>query len=269
MPLQVSTRAHAIALILLTGASPLLAKADPHFSLGASCMFGNVDGYVQTPAGGEPGTTNDKRPTLDEIGIDSTSVYEARLTADFGDNSLFLAGQWIHMSGSATLDPSLTTNGSTFPAGTHVSSKVDLDWYTLGYRRRFRPQRSDWTLYPSVGVGVMDFSYSLNGGDSSVNRTYTKLNAQFGLETEWRPGAGPFSLNLILIGSLPITPPLPAMYQQVLVAKYRVIDNARSTLELSAGVAFEQIRYEDGQSVSNEIQADLGPMFVVGLNWRF
>ena len=246
-----------------------LAQADPRFSLGASYLYGNVDGYVQTPSGGEPGSTSSHRPTLDEIGITNASIYDAQLTAGFSDNEFYAGGQWIRMSGGATLDQTLISQAQTFPAGTHVSSEVDLDWYRVGYRRRIELGNGDWTLWPGAGAAILDFLYHLNGDGATADRSYIKLNAQFGLETEWRPQRGRFSVDLILLASLPITPPLPQMHVEELLVKYRFVESARTELEAHVGVAFEQIYFEDDQHTPNHINADFGPMLVAGLNWHF
>jgi len=257
-------------LLVTTAYAQGQEESDRRFSLEGSYLYGEVDGYVQTPSGGESGTTSSRRPSLDEIGISNTSVYDSQFIAALHDNELYLGGQWIRMSGSATLDETLITQGKTFDAGMQVSSEVDLDWYRFGYRRRLSLcQDREWTIWPSAGVAVLDFSYHLRGTDVAADRSYIKLNAQFGLETEWRPRGGPFSLDLVLLVSPPISSSLPQMNVEELVAKYRVFEHQRSELEIIGGVAFEQIYFEDNQNTSNRIKADFGPMIVFGLNWRF
>src|SRR4051794_12947986 len=93
------------------------AQSDTRFSLGASYLFGNVDGYVQTPSGGEPGTTSQHRPPLSKIAINNTSVYAAQFLLGFDDNEFYAGGQWIHMSGSPPPDTPLISQAQTFPAG--------------------------------------------------------------------------------------------------------------------------------------------------------
>lgn len=259
-----------IALFATMMAAPLSAQSEPRFSLGALYLFGNVDGSVQTPAGGEPGTTSSHRPTLSEIGIDTASTYDVQVLAGIDDNEFYAGGQWIRMAGSATLDETLVSQAQTFATGSQVSSEVDLDWYRFGYRRRMSlGGRRDWTLWPSVGAAFLDFHYRLRGEGASADRTYIKGNAQFGLETEWRPAGRRFALSLILLGCPPISTSFPQMNVEELRIKYRLIERGNSDLELSGGIAFEQILYEDSQTTPNRIRADFGPMFVVGLNWSF
>jgi hypothetical protein len=243
---------------------------DWRFSLEGSWLYGKVDGYVQTPSGGEPGTTSNKQPTLSEIGIDNASIYDAQFIGAYHNEEFYLGGQYIHMSGSSTLDSSLITNGVSFPAGADVNSNVDMNWYRFGYRHRFElGNEKEWTLTPSVGGAVLDFSYKLKSSAESASRSYVQMNAQFGLETEWRPGRGRFSVDLRLLGTVPVSPPLAQMFVEELIAKYRIIENEKCDLALFGGIAFEQIYYEDDQTVPNHIQADFGPMLTLGVNFSF
>jgi hypothetical protein len=239
------------------------------FSLEGEYWYGHVSGFAQTPLGGERGTSSHNRPSFSELGINDASIYDVNLIAAFHNEELYAGGQIIRLSGDDTLDTDLISHGKAFTAGTRVSSDIDLDWYRFGYRHRFDVPQFDLTLWPSIGVGVLDFSYHLSGGGQSASRDYVKPTPLFGLESEWRPGGGPLSFDLKLLGSLPITPPLPEMFIEELTAKYRFIHNRGIDLSAYIGGAFEQIRYEDHQSMPNRIHADFGPMLVVGLEWQF
>src|SRR5207249_1010809 len=125
----------------------------------------------------------------------------------------------------------------------------------------------DWTVTPSLGAAILDFRYKLDGpGALRADRSYVKVNAQLALDTEWRPNRGPFAVELLLSGTPPISPPLPEIFVEELVGKYRVMQRNGNDLDLFAGVAFEQIYYEDHQRLANRVKADFGPMLVVGLN---
>jgi hypothetical protein len=66
-----------------------------------------------------------------------------------------------------------------------------------------------------------------------------------------------------------VTSSIPGIFTEELIAKYRLIDNDRWQLSGFAGVEFEQIRFHDGQTVENRINADFGPMLVVGVRVAF
>ena len=239
------------------------------FALQGEYWYGHISGYTQTPAGGQPGTSSSHRPTFGEMGIHDTSVYDVGFNAAWHNEEVQIAGQFIRPSGSDTLSSDLESHGKFFAAGTQVSSDVQLDWYRLAYRHRFDIPQWNLTLRPSVGAAFWAFDYHLSGGGASASRSYIKVAPQAGIDAEWRPGNGPFSIDLNLIGSLPITPPLPQIHVEELTGGYRLVHKGKLDVSARAGVAFEQIRYEDDQTLPNHIKADLGPMIVVGFEVDF
>ena len=273
------------ANIIAPPAGPATDDREFTLALAGTFLYGEVRGYVQTPSGGEPGTTSKERPKFSEIGIDNASIGDGQLTAAFGEgrrNEVYAGGQFIRLSGSDTLTSDLVSHSVTFPAGTRVSSDVQLDWYRVGYRYRFElndvtalcgvpsdPALDDFSLYPSVGGAFLNFDYRLDGaGGQRAKRSYIKGNVQFGLEFEWRPHKGPFSLT---IGgyAAPNFSSLPGIYYEELAAHFRFLDTRKVDATATLGVALEQMDYKDDQQVSNHIHADFGPMLVAGVELRF
>ena len=247
------------------------SNRDWRFSLQGSYLYGPINGYLQIPSGGEPGTTSRHRPKFSEIGIDDANIADVVGRAAWHNEELYLGAQFIRLSGDDTLDDALTSHAVAFSAGTSVSSDVQLDWYRFGYRHRFAfGDDGSIRLYPSLGGALLDFDYRLDqsAGARSARRSFVKANVQFGLEVDWQPRNGPFTLELDLLGS-PYVSSLPFIGYEDLIAKYRLIDTSHVSLEALAGVAFEQIYFKDNQDVPNRVHADLGPMLIVGINLRF
>jgi hypothetical protein len=245
-----------------------------HFAAEGSYLYGPVHGFLQTPAGGAPGSSSRERPSFGEIGIDNVNVADAALTVGYDRHEVFFGAQFIEPTGSATLRQDLVTNGVTFPAGTRVSSSVKLDWYRLGYRYRWEldsaargDREPQWTLYPSLGAALFTFDYRLDGsGGQHASRSYSKALPQVGLELDWRPGGGPFTLSAGAMGFPPISS-IPAIATENVTAKYRFFGKPGSfNVEGFVGVQFEQMYYKDNQRVPNHIEAQFGPMVVAGLS---
>ncbi|CAN5563007.1 hypothetical protein BH10PLA1_BH10PLA1_18350 [soil metagenome] len=115
--------------ILLTSRVAALSAATvradaPTFAVDGFYLYGDAGGFVQTPAGGETGSTSSHRPKLRELGIDNVCLFDFKASADFDSNELFLGGQIGCFSGSHTLSSTRISHGTTFPAGTHVSSDL-------------------------------------------------------------------------------------------------------------------------------------------------
>jgi hypothetical protein len=267
--------ASAVALLITVLSAPLsTAQAEPtndfRFSLSGAYLYGPIRGNIQVPLGGEPGTTSSHRPTLSELGIDHASIWDVNGESDWRRERFYLGAQFIQPSGSDTLDEMLISHGVTFPAGSHVSSDVGLNWYRVGYGHEFDiGEGRTLRITPKIGAAILDFDYKLDSGGLSAKRSYIKAGPQFGAEVEWQPGKLPFSLDLDLMLSDNFGTSLAAISSESLLVKYRFFEHGSLSTSAMIGVAFEQIRYEDDQTVSNRVHVDLGPLFVVGLQVKF
>ena len=245
-----------------------------HLTIEGMWMYGPVSGHLQTPSGGRPGTTSSNRPTLGEIGINTASIYDAQIMPSFGDHGIYLGGQWVRLSGDARLEDTLISQGETFPAGTRVNSDVRMDWYRVGYR--YRIQRGDEAgaelpateIYSRLGVAILDFHYRLEGaGSTRADRSYIKAAPQMGVEMEWH-ATKKFSVAAELTSTLPF-PSMPWIVTAQLEGKYTFIEKNGLGISGFLGAGYEKISFHDHQDVSNEINADFGPMLTVGLELRF
>lgn len=242
------------------------------FAIEANWLYGPASGYVQVPAGGQPGTTSSNRPTFDEMGIKTVSIYDAQATMSLQRHEFYLGGEWIHMAGSGQVSEPMVSHGLAFPAGTDVSSTLTMDNYHAGYRYQWSldgrpPRESTLSLYPSLGVAVLAVDYGLKGGGMDAKRNFMQANVEAGLEVEWKPMD-----RLSLLAGLVAAPPvstLPGIIREQIVAKYLLVDQRSFILGVMAGVAFEQISWHDGQGVPNRVSADFGPMLLLGLKAEF
>jgi len=244
-----------------------------HLTLEGMWMYGPVSGHLQTPSGGRPGTTSSNRPSLGEIGINTASIYDAEALPSFRDHGLYVGGQWIRLSGERDLEETLISQGETFAAGSRVKSDVKLDWYRVGYR--YRIQRGDEAgaelpnteIYSRLGAAILDFHYKLDGaGATQADRSYIKAAPQMGVEMEWHATRN-FSLAGEITSTLPFSS-IPWIVTAQLEGKYRFFEKGGVGLSGFLGAGYEKINFHDHQDVSNEINADFGPMLRVGLELR-
>jgi hypothetical protein len=157
--------------IIAFGCSEIWAQ-DPggtgfHASVDGQFRYGNIGGFVQIPRGGGVGTTSNERPKFDEIGINQAAIGAPSVTLGWNNHNIYGVARIIRLSGSDDLDTTLISNGTTFPAGTHVSGNTRLDWYGLGYEYRFaykyNNEGSVVSFYPAIGFALLNFDYNLNG----------------------------------------------------------------------------------------------------------
>lgn len=276
--LFLAVAACAALSILLPQASPRASAQtihdvpppDPlHFFGDATFLYGRVSGFLQIPSGGVRGTTGRDRPRLGEIGIHDAPIGDFSVGADFNLNQLYAGGQIIDLTGSTTLSNGLVSHGVVFPAGTHVSSTVDLNWVKFGYRRAFPLGDSDFTLLPSAGGDLLLFDYRLRGsGVGDASRNFTHVGPQLGLEVDWRPNQGPFTLSAGAAG-FPLITGIPSINVASAIGNWRFVDTPQFTFDAYVGVQWEEIWFKDSQRVSNHISAEFWPTGLVGVRLRF
>lgn len=245
------------------------------FRLGfeAAWMYGPVDGHVQTPSGGRPGSTSRDRPTLEELGIEDAGIFDAEVTLGWAAHEFYLGGQWFGTSGEGTLDEALVSEGDPFPAGSRVDADVQLDWYRVGYGYRIEAGAGPgdgprFVIRPAAGFALLAFDLQLEGpGGAKADRAYTKGAPHVGVAVEWRA-----TDRLSVSGELTSTIALsntPLIQAAGVVGRYRLFGRGRADVSLSAGVAFERIRYQDNQEVRNQLDIEAGPLLRLGVEARF
>ena len=241
-------------------------------SLDVAFLYGPIDGFVQTPKGGNPGSTSSKRPTFEELGFDTISIYEGSIRADWDAHSIFGGAQIARLSGRSRLDEELTSQNVTFPAGSFVDADIQLDWYWLEYLYRFDlspgGRRNVFTVAPGAGISVFAFHYKLDGsGEEGVDRQYPKVGIRMGCELTWMI-TDKLSAHGRAFGSLPI-PNTPQILDLELVGRYQLWKSRRVKGLGYLGIAYDRIDYKDEQTVPNHILVEMGPMLKAGLQIQF
>ena len=231
-------------------------------------MYGDVDGFVQIPAGGAPGSTSARRPTLDELGIDSGSVYDIAGAAQKDRHIINLGARLTTLDGSGTLTQDLTSQNEFYPAGTQVESDIQLNWYRLGYLYEIplvpAQDGSQVFLSPGVQAILLDFDYELNGdGGQRSKRGFTKGGVRLGGTARWQTSER-FSLDALAYLGVNLGSTAD-------ISSFEIVGRYSFSKLFSAfgGVAWDQIEFEDSQTVPNRIDIDFCPMAVVGIRFDF
>jgi hypothetical protein len=230
-------------------------------------LYGPVRGFVQTPAGGHPGTTSHDRPTLKELGIRTAPMADASIAAGWGAHEFYGGARLIQLSGSGVLGQTLVTHNVTFPAGTAIRSDLQFNWYRLGYAHRFLFRHRDGALLridPAIEGLLFDFGYRLSNGSSlSTSRAYFKGGVRLGVRSEWSPWPR-FSILGDAMGSVPI-PGQPVILSFQATGRYRLWGRPDRGGALSLGIGYDRIDHKDLQTVPNHLKIEMGPLVVAGL----
>jgi hypothetical protein len=240
-----------------------------HLDFDASGSFGPISGYLQTPAGGVPSSTSNKRPTFEELGIHMATMVNLSLSASRDPHSIYVAGHLVDVSGEDTLDETLIFHGKEYPAGTRVKADVKLNWYEIGYQYHihFGKERVNLDVAPTIAFALWDFSTEVESNGEKNSRGYVQGTPRIGLELEWYP-MNSLTVCGKAIGSIPIEN-LPQIYTASLIGKYSILNKDRLKVLLFMGIEYDGIYYKDSQTKSNHIKADIGPLGIVGAEIKF
>lgn len=244
------------------------------FWIGEQVYYGPIDGYAQTPLGGQSGSTSHQRPRFSELGMDDAWAGRVDFGITWQHHEGFADAEVIGMRASDTLRGELITHGTDFTAGTRVHSRITLGLFRVGYRYHFdfaraandRPQLS---LLPYADVNVLDFNYRIRGDDTDTRRDYAKAAPQAGLIATWRPNGGRFSIDGDFSASPPGISSIPFIAAEQVTANYEFLRRPRFVVVGSIGVRFEQLNFYDNQRVPNHVRANFGPAGVIGVGFRF
>ena len=221
-----------------------------------------VDGYMQTPLGGEPGTASKNRPTYDELGIDKGMMYDAAITWAKDDLMVYANGSMLTLEGDGTLEKNLMMR-QQFLAGDDIKSKASYNRYAVGAGYRVATLAFGIDVVPRLEVQAMDFSVELkNETGTAIERSYMKFSPRVGLDLcSW------LNTNLLLYGkanaSIPISN-MPTSYD-VAVGVRQYFPNG---FFLGLETKFGYLDYEDNQELPNHLRLWEQPslMLRIGIN---
>ena len=250
--------------LLWTLAAPLAAY--PAAGAGYSVELGTgvlrQEGYLQTPAGGAPGTASPKRPRLSEIDLDRGHYRWIAGSADFPKSAqVSIAGSPLHFrlharytaigaAAGATLASGFGIRGGTFAAGDSVRSSLSMDTLSLALTGILEfGDGVSWGLGASVDWTAFDFA--LVGEHHQADRAYHvasagivgTLDKDFG--NGWRIGA-----------TLRLSPGFEGTGSRYVLAP-RIARDANERVALVLATRFEEFRYDDAhkQALPNRLKA--------------
>lgn len=234
---------------------PSVAWADG-FGISVRQGYAPISGYLQTPAGGNPGTSDVKRPTFKELDVDDTSYMDIDLCYKRRNYTPYISLRLIDVDSSGILEKDLTTHGQTFLKGESYNHETSFNIYRFGLKYDLA------YLSPKVEVAVMDFDYRLESAGIQVKRSYVKSVVRFGVEKSFSIDA----LDIIFetSGSIPLSN-TPEIFTVGAVAKYWLTEHVNVGLD----VQYLYLDYEDSQDLPNHLRLEMQPAVSVFLQYRF
>lgn len=260
------------ALTLLSVSSgPARADSHPLFPWYARITASRADlsGYLQTPAGGQPGTATVHHPTFRELNIDSAPVYSGVVERRFRNGILIAGARLLNPHETATLRGSFIAQNRQFDQGSTATTHLRLSWYRLGglYHLPHRWLHQRLSLWAGADLAAFDFAIHIHQDNRDAQRSYMKTGLRLGGRADYRAGRR-LRLQLSAFTGVPL-PNTPDITSLEMTANYRLWRERNRAADLVAGVDFERMEYEDQQTEPNHILVRSGPMPMLGVAVHF
>lgn len=241
----------AIFSILSASGYAFSLEAPKAYEVQQFLSSGKIDGFVQIPKGGQYGTATKERPTFQELGVNHIYYPELALTAKWDRLSFTFDGKYETFKGKATLNQDLTSHNITIPKDSSIRTKHKYAYYSLyaNYDFELTPK---WTVTPTVGVSLFDFSYQFSATDKNGVNIAEKDSRKFhagmpviGVKTNYA-----FTDKTKVIFSLNSNIPMGSVKQYLdtsLMLSYNLYKNNQKELNVLGGLGYERLKFRDSQ----------------------
>lgn len=242
-----------IILVILQAASPVLAEGfDVSFTEG----YAPISGYLQTPAGGKPGTSDIRRPTFGEVGVNNTTYSDVFLRYRKNQYAIYALGRFMDIDSSGVLKRDLTSQAQNFFEGEAYKFDTTFNFYHVGLQDDFG------LLTGKIELALMDFHYKLRTSAALADRSYTKAGLRLGAEKNFK--FDKIDIAIEASGSIPISN-TPYIYSAGSTVKYLLTDR----LNIAVGVQYFYLDYKDSQDLQNHLRLEMRPALSASLQFLF
>lgn len=248
-------------LLLSVGWNAAVAAQAPSWEWQFSWRSGKVDGFTQTPTGGQPGSSSPERPDFAELGYDDAHRPRLGLSWPALGIEWQLQAERLRLGGRQTLQQDLITRGVWIPAGSELDSTLQFDWYSASARQSFWSKagwQADWQL---ALIGV-DFESDIRIEGNHIRRAYSSKGVQAGLSLRYQLAE---TVALQLSGRRGYR----AAHFVALDDWALALEWQHSCLTLIGELGAFSLSYRDHQPLPNRLQFEQAETVGFGLVWQF
>lgn len=227
----------------------------------------NVNGFIQIPSGGKPGTSSSQRPTFSELNLNKLTYAQFGFTSDWDLFGIYGEYQFIRPTTDSILNQTITTHSLTIPAGTRIQTDSKFDLYRLGINHKFYFMDDRLTLYPALELTGVDFSYQVKTPTQTTTRAFRRGTIRIG-------GGADYKVNQYLTLSANAATSIPGISGlQLQTANVDATINLfkvnQMQVALVTGLGFEHIEIKDNQELPNHARLNLSPIAHIGFKISF
>lgn len=233
--------------------------------------FGEIDGFVQIPRGGQFNTTSDRRPTFKELGIEDIQYPELSFQANWDKFSLYGEVEYLKFDGKANLGQELITHSHTIPAGSEFKTNHKYIHYNFGGYYNWY-SNGNLTISPLCELSMTQFEYKYNSNSPTTKisgkRAFGWGQVNLGVLSKYK-FTDNYSVEFKAKAGIPYDS-VREFYQLSLINKYNIYSKDNKNLNLLAGIEYEKLEYRDTQhDMQNFMSYTISPIYKVGLELEF
>lgn len=244
------------------------ARADATITLGLGAQSGSVDGFLQVPAGGNPGSSSLRRPSLHETGIDHVTREDWFASMQWQNGIVYAGYQPLSLKGQSLLLQPLASHSLSFPAGDAVALSTTLDSWHAGAGWVFHAPDERLAITPSAELAMLAFDARLSDHRQTTRRSYSKGAVRAGIALRYTLGP---QLSLVAEGaaSLPLRN-TPQMVDFRTGLELRLLPGSTACQPiLFVGGSSQSLDYEDRQTLPNHLHIHTGLLASTRLSVAF
>jgi hypothetical protein len=230
-----------------------------------------ASGFLQVPTAGVPISTTPKRPSLNELGINSfgktNPFFQIGFKQDWSVIRLYGDYEYNHMTPSNTLKENLQTHFYFIGAGTLVETNIWFDLFRLGVARKINCCTNRCIFSLGCELAAFNFHYQFFNPNHIQGRNILHTTGCASLNFEQVINSY-LTLNLNATSTLPEATDLQT--QRLAADLYlKILTSKKITTKLLLGVGYQRIDFKDGQQMPNHLVINMAPIARVGLITNF
>ncbi|WP_286033904.1 hypothetical protein [Fusobacterium necrogenes] len=233
--------------------------------------YSSLKGFVQIPKGGAKGSTSEKRPTFDELGIDYINFYEGDFTANWDKLSAYFRLRYMVFDGEATLKEELITHNNKIPAGSRM--KTEHQYINFHFGAGYNISKIDKLKFSPVAEWVgsrFEYRYAAkdpNGNSISSRRKFGWGQVNVGFDSEYSITDN-YKLELRGRYGIPYDN-IKEDYSLSFVNNVNIFEWEKSKLNLLFGVEYRKFIFRDTQRNMQNYMKQESMIYKVGLEYSF
>lgn len=231
-----------------------------------TAAIGNAElsGFNSIPLGGAVGTASSRRPTLAEVGIKRTTIYDVSLLLST-PTSLRLYGnyEYLRPNGRDVLTQNLLFHGLWYPVDSAINSATKYDLYEVGIDYPWYFSLHNFSIAPAIEFAAVNFTFALHSIVAQSTRSFVQGTGCIGLHANYDFSQA-LSLSVVATSSIPHLTNLDVANLGAKI-NYNFMQYQLITAGLFASIAYQRISFRDHQTLPNNIRLIIAPVAAVGM----